>query len=93
MEEDPKYEVERSRIFHDYIFQNYSDDAGEIKVNELPTTVSIEHRDEKHEISVRAAVGLQSWCEFTLILSYRRVGGPLEESGSENEVMGDFVTG
>ena len=65
-------ELQRLRIFYEYIFQNYADDAGELKMNNLPTVVSIAGRGAKHEVHVGVGEGILGADGFTLVLSYTR---------------------
>ena len=64
---------EKMRTFHDYIFENYSDEAGALRIKDMPTSVCIKDRnlafEVLHEVKVRAVMGLHLNYEFCLVVS------------------------
>ncbi len=66
---------EKTRIFHDYIFEEYSEASGSLTVEKLPKKVHIRDRYAAavHEIDVRLVVDVRLKSLCTLVLSYSRI--------------------
>ncbi len=92
-------ERKKTEGLHDYLFTKYSDEAGSLRFEDLPTAVRITEKAHGvcHEVSVRVVVmGLwprESAVEsFAFLLSYKRIALGTSMTDS-NVLFGGMYTG